>query len=135
MVELLSYKIIFYLCLDHQILSEFSSPKIEQETPFLNGSNFAAVWNTLTLSNNSTSTEYLYETDETEQLHCQTTEFIESAISISNLLTVVNSAANFLIYMLKGKKFRDLFLQTYFRKCFRNSREISYRANGKCFMY
>ena len=114
---------------------EFSSPKNDQETPFINESNFATVWNTLTFSNSSTPTEYLFETDETEQLHCQTTEFIETAISISNLLTVVNSAANFLIYMLRGKKFRDLFLQTYFRKCFRNSREISYRANGKCFMF
>ena len=33
--------------------------------------------------------------------------------SISNLLSCVNSAVNFLIYMLRGKKFRDVFLKTY----------------------
>ena len=48
---------------------------------------------------------------------CRSTPFIDTAISLSNLFAVVNSAANFLIYMLRGKKFRDLFLKTYFQKC------------------
>jgi len=42
--------------------------------------------------------------------------------SLSNLLSCVNSSANFLLYMLRGKKFRDAFCQTYFRifcKCCR----------------
>ncbi len=46
--------------------------------------------------------------------HCQTSEFIETVISMSNLLICFNSAANFLLYMLRGKKFRDAFCQTYF---------------------
>ncbi len=33
--------------------------------------------------------------------------------SISNLLSCFNSAANFLIYMLRGRKFREAFLSTY----------------------
>ena len=61
---------------------------------------------------------------------CLTNDFVEWAISISNLLTVVNSAANFLIYMLRGKKFRDIFLQTYFRTCMKSNRENAYRTNG-----
>ena len=77
-------------------------------------------------------TEYILELDEEASLPtCQTTDFIETVISISNVLTVVNSAANFLIYMLRGKKFRDLFLQTYFSKCIQRSQDPSYRANGK----
>ena len=77
-------------------------------------------------------TEYILELDQEAALPtCQTTDFIETVISISNVLTVVNSAANFLIYMLRGKKFRDLFLQTYFSKCIQRSQDPSYRANGK----
>merc|ERR1711997_1075319 len=75
-------------------------------------------------------TEYILELEEEAPLPtCQTTDFIETVISISNVLTVVNSAANFLIYMLRGKKFRDLFLQTYFSKCIQRSQDPSYRAN------
>ena len=78
-------------------------------------------------------TEYILELDQEAAAlpTCQTTDFIETVISISNVLTVVNSAANFLIYMLRGKKFRDLFLQTYFSKCIQRSQDPSYRANGK----
>lgn len=47
--------------------------------------------------------------------HCQTTNFIETIISLSNLLVCVNSSGNFLFYMLRGKKFRDAFYQTYVR--------------------
>ena len=54
---------------------------------------------------------------ETGLPECRSTPFIDTAISLSNLFAVVNSAANFLIYMLRGKKFRDLFLKTYFQKC------------------
>ena len=42
------------------------------------------------------------------------TDFVDVFISIANLLNVFNSAANFLVYMLKGKKFRAQFRQTYF---------------------
>ena len=33
--------------------------------------------------------------------------------SLANLMCCFNSAANFLVYMLRGKKFRDAFLHTY----------------------
>jgi len=33
--------------------------------------------------------------------------------SLANLLSCINSSANFLVYMLRGKKFRDAFLVTY----------------------
>ena len=54
--------------------------------------------------------------------NCETTVFIETMISLSNILVCINSSANFLLYMLRGKKFRDAFCQTYFRlfcKCCR----------------
>ena len=44
---------------------------------------------------------------------CESTPSFEVVISLANLSTCVNSAANFLVYMLRGKKFRDLFLDTY----------------------
>ncbi len=47
------------------------------------------------------------------KMTCDSNAFIETAISLSNLSTCVNSSANFLVYMLRGKKFRDLFLETY----------------------
>ena len=75
----------------------------------------------------------LKDIEETVLPTCQTTDFIETVTSVSNLLTVVNSAANFLIYMLRGKKFRDLFLQTYFRRCIKRAHEPSFRTNGKTF--
>jgi hypothetical protein len=48
---------------------------------------------------------------------CDSPWFIEVAVSLANLSTCVNSAANFLVYMLRGKKFRDMFLETYCRCC------------------
>ena len=47
------------------------------------------------------------------QLICESNTFIEYAISLANLFTCINSSANFLVYMLRGKKFRDLFFATY----------------------
>lgn len=44
---------------------------------------------------------------------CKSTPFFDVVISLANLSSCVNSAANFLVYMLRGKKFRDLFLDTY----------------------
>jgi hypothetical protein len=44
---------------------------------------------------------------------CVNNPIIEVVIILANLSTCVNSAANFLVYMLRGKKFRDLFLETY----------------------
>ena len=84
-------------------------------------------------SGNQSSMMYNFFEDEIprpQSEECLTNNFIEWAISISNLLTVVNSAANFLIYMLRGKKFRDIFLQTYFSSCMKNRQENSYRMNG-----
>ena len=39
---------------------------------------------------------------------------IDVVISFGNLFVCVNSAANFLMYMIRGKKFREAFCQTYF---------------------
>ena len=98
---------------------------------FINWASILSDW-TSSFNISSTMTEYILELDDEASLPtCQTTDFIETVISISNVLTVVNSAANFLIYMLRGKKFRDLFLQTYFSKCIQRSQDPSYRANGK----
>ena len=36
-----------------------------------------------------------------------------SNYSFANLLPCVNSAANFLVYMLRGEKFRSAFVRTY----------------------
>ena len=86
------------------------------------------------ISGNGSKIEYdLFQDDvpQHQTQECLTNNFIEWAISISNLLTVVNSAANFLIYMLRGKKFRDIFLQTYFRRCMKSRPENPYRTNGK----
>ena len=39
---------------------------------------------------------------------------IDIIASFGNLFVCINSAANFLLYMVKGEKFRDAFCQTYF---------------------
>jgi len=44
---------------------------------------------------------------------CKPNQVIDVAISVANMSSCINSAANFLVYMLRGKKFRDMFLQTY----------------------
>ena len=54
-----------------------------------------------------------------EQLHdrakCHhSTIFIDVSKSLGNLFVCINSAANFLLYMVRGKKFREAFYQTYF---------------------
>ena len=85
------------------------------------------------ISGNQSNMIYNFFEDEIprpQSEECLTNNFIEWAISISNLLTVVNSAANFLIYMLRGKKFRDIFLKTYFRSCMKSHQENNYRHNG-----
>ena len=51
------------------------------------------------------------------EIACQTNAFIEALITTSNLCMCINSAANFLMYMLKGAKFRQAFVQTYSRPC------------------
>ena len=38
---------------------------------------------------------------------------LETIITLSNLLGCINSATNFLMYMVRGIKFRHVFLQTY----------------------
>ena len=44
----------------------------------------------------------------------QTTISIDVSKSLGNLFVCINSAANFLLYMVRGKKFREAFYQTYF---------------------
>ena len=58
---------------------------------------------------------------------CASTDFFDRMISLANLSTCVNSAANFLVYMLRGKKFRDLFLETYCC-CGRANRKVKHRS-------
>ena len=45
---------------------------------------------------------------------CNPPTHIDVATCFGNLFVCINSAANFLMYMVKGKKFRDAFCQTYF---------------------
>jgi len=47
---------------------------------------------------------------------CHSTKLIDTFISLANLFACINSSANFLIYMLRGKKFRDAFLSTYWSR-------------------
>ena len=44
----------------------------------------------------------------------ESTIFIEVSKSFGTLFVCINSAANFLLYMVRGKKFREAFYQTYF---------------------
>ena len=44
---------------------------------------------------------------------CQMDTTIDTFISLGNLLCCINSAANFLLYMIRGKRFRDEFCKTY----------------------
>ena len=102
------------------------------------GSNSRNFFHPNSTSGNDSKIEYDLNQDAVSQhqsQECLTNDFIEWAISISNLLTVVNSAANFLIYMLRGKKFRDIFLQTYFRNCMKPRQENPYRTHGKYVMF
>ncbi len=50
--------------------------------------------------------------DMTATCDCST-PFIDMIISVSNLLSCFNSAANFLLYMLRGEKFRTIFFEFY----------------------
>ena len=52
--------------------------------------------------------------EEESKSKCYPPTHIDVATSFGNLFVCINSAANFLIYMVKGKKFRDAFYQTYF---------------------
>ena len=51
--------------------------------------------------------------NEMERL-CSSTLVIDTFASLGNLFCCINSAGNFLLYMLRGKKFRDAFTHTYF---------------------
>ena len=44
---------------------------------------------------------------------CKSTPFFDVVISLANIMSCVNSAANSLVHMLWRKKFGDLFLDTY----------------------
>ena len=57
-----------------------------------------------------------------QELSCHAPVFIDALMSLANLFCCINSAANFLFYMLRGKKFRDAFKQTYFSTCRLDSR-------------
>ncbi|XP_059095091.1 uncharacterized protein LOC131889889 [Tigriopus californicus] len=66
---------------------------------------------------------------------CKSTRFIDVAVSFANLSTCINSAANFLVYMLRGKKFRDLFLETYCCKAPAYGRRGSRAANSRSVIF
>ena len=44
---------------------------------------------------------------------CQMNTTIDTFISLGNLLCSFNSATNFLLYMIRGKRFRDEFCKTF----------------------
>ena len=50
--------------------------------------------------------------------------------SLANLFACINSAANFLIYMLRGKKFRKAFLSTYAWKKNPTNQTVAIQLNG-----
>ena len=50
--------------------------------------------------------------------YCESNKVISTMITLSNLLMCINSAANFLMYMVRGTKFRRAFIDTY-TGCFR----------------
>ena len=56
--------------------------------------------------------------------NCHNPTTIDVITSLGNLCVCINSAINFLLYMVKGKKFRDAFYQTYF-SCNQTSRNAS----------
>ena len=45
---------------------------------------------------------------------CASTNTIDVFASLGNLFCCINSAANFLVYMIKGKRFREAFCHSYF---------------------
>ena len=45
---------------------------------------------------------------------CQNNVTIDIFMCLGNLFSCINSASNFLLYMIKGKIFRDAFCKTYF---------------------
>lgn len=49
--------------------------------------------------------------------YCATNNIINTLITLSNLLMCINSAANFLMYMVRGTKFRRAFIRTYTGCC------------------
>ena len=56
------------------------------------------------------------EENEMDQMCQISSEFIDYLVCLGNLFCCLNSAGNFLFYLLRGKKFRDAFCHTYF--CF-----------------
>ena len=54
---------------------------------------------------------------------CQNPEEIDILISLGNLFCCVNSAANFLVYIIKGKNFREAFFDKYFYFCKKDRQE------------
>ena len=59
---------------------------------------------------------HLYFKD--NEYNCATSTTIEVIVSVSNLGMAINSASNFLIYMLRGGKFRRILKKTICRCCF-----------------
>ena len=49
--------------------------------------------------------------------NCHNPKEIDILICLGNLLCCVNSAANFLVYIIKGKNFREAFFEKYFYFC------------------
>ena len=49
--------------------------------------------------------------------NCHNPEKIDTLISMGNLFCCINSAANFLVYIIKGKNFREAFFDKYFCFC------------------
>ena len=49
------------------------------------------------------------------QTICESTFAIEVLISVSHLMLAVNSAFNFLIYMFRGDRFRQIFVKIFIK--------------------
>ena len=79
----------------------------------------------------------LAQKNEMERMEgCSSTVIIDTFASLGNLFCCINSAGNFLLYMLRGKKFRDAFTQTYFSWIHRgSSSNIGNSFKYVCSMY
>ena len=53
------------------------------------------------------------EKEEEGSGYCPSNQFMDIIVTVSNLLMCINSAANFIMYMVRGSKFRRAFIRTY----------------------
>ena len=105
-ITLVAISLMFVLCQSVKLIAEiYEQSKCGHFSGFIGKEEF---------NNASTTEEKLYQAStKASQCH-ESTIFIDVSKSFGNLFVCINSAANFLLYMVRGKKFREAFYQTYF---------------------